>query len=144
VTRDQVREARDALSTFASGRLDAVSVGTPHFSVAEIAELADAIDGQQVHADVEFYASTHRFALDAAAERGLVERCERAGVRFVTDTCTYITPILSPTTRTVMTNSAKWAYYAPGNLKVEVAFGSVQDCVASAVAGKVVRDDAVW
>jgi predicted aconitase len=34
-----------------------------------------------------------------------------------------------------MTNSAKWAFYAPGNLGVEVAFGGLEACVASAAAG---------
>jgi hypothetical protein len=42
---------------------------------------------------------------------------------------------------TVMTNSAKWAYYAPGNLGVKVALGSLRECVASAIAGKVDLDD---
>ncbi len=144
VTIEHVRDARDDLSTFTTGTLDAVSVGTPHLSVREIEALAAAVDGQRFHDGLEFYANTHRFALQEAAERGLVERCETAGVRFVVDTCTYITPILSPTTRTVMTDSAKWAYYAPGNLGVEVAFGSLRECVASAVAGEVTRDDDLW
>ena len=39
----------------------------------------------------------------------------------------------------LMTNSGKWAYYAPGNIGVQVAFGSLDDCVASAGAGRVVR-----
>ncbi len=39
-----------------------------------------------------------------------------------------------------MTNSGKWAHYAPGNIGVAVAFGSLEDCVASAVAGRVVRE----
>ena len=39
----------------------------------------------------------------------------------------------------VMTNSGKWAYYAPGNIGVEVAFGSLADCIASARAGRVTR-----
>jgi len=43
-----------------------------------------------------------------------------------------------------MTNSAKWAYYAPGMLDVEVAFGSLEDCVESAVAGTVARDQSLW
>jgi membrane protein implicated in regulation of membrane protease activity len=32
----------------------------------------------------------------------------------------------------VMTDSAKWAYYAPGNLGVDVVFGSLGECVRSA------------
>ena len=40
---------------------------------------------------------------------------------------------------TVMTNSGKCAYYAPGNLGVKVSYGSLAECVASARAGKVMR-----
>ncbi len=144
LTPHELRAVRRELSTFQGGRLDAVSVGTPHFSVQEIARLAQALDGRAIHSEVEFYANTHRYVLELAQERGLVEACEGAGVHFVVDTCTYITPILSPGTRRVMTDSAKWAYYAPGNLGVEVAFGSLEACVESAVAGEVVLDDPAW
>jgi len=44
----------------------------------------------------------------------------------------------------VMTNSAKWAWYAPNNLGYQVAFGSLEECVESAVRGEVWRDDAIW
>ena len=39
-----------------------------------------------------------------------------------------------------MTNSAKWAYYAPAMLPVEVVIGSLNECVESAVSGEVVLD----
>ena len=54
------------------------------------------------------------------------------------DTCTYLAPILRRRDGVVMTNSAKWAYYAPGNLGVDVAFGTLADCVESAVSGAVI------
>jgi predicted aconitase len=57
-------------------------------------------------------------------------------VRLVVDTCAYVTPILRNTTGLVMTSSAKWAWYAPGNLGVQVAFGSLRECVDSAVEGR--------
>jgi predicted aconitase len=62
----------------------------------------------------------------------------------VTDTCTYITPILSGRPGAVMTNSAKWAWYAPNNLGYQVVFGSLEECVESAVRGEVWRDPAQW
>ena len=37
----------------------------------------------------------------------------------------------------VMTNSGKWAHYAPANLGVDVAFGTLEECLASAAAGRV-------
>jgi predicted aconitase len=46
--------------------------------------------------------------------------------------------------RPVITDSAKWAYYAPGNLGVEVIFAAVEDCVTSAVSGSFSADNSIW
>jgi len=43
-----------------------------------------------------------------------------------------------------MTNSGKCAYYAPGELGVQVAFGSMRDCVRSAIEGAVCWGRTVW
>jgi len=142
VTPGRLREARAALSTATSTRLDAVSIGTPHASLAEVAALAELLEsGQPLHEEVSFYLSTGRTVLAEATARGLVEPLERAGVRIVVDTCTYVTSILRPGTRVVMTNSGKWAHYAPANLGVDVVLASLTECVESARSGKVVRDD---
>jgi predicted aconitase len=55
----------------------------------------------------------------------------------VTDTCTYITPIMDEPEGAVMTNSGKWAYYAPGNLGVDVVLAGLADCVESAATGEI-------
>ena len=44
----------------------------------------------------------------------------------------------------LMTNSAKFAYYSPGLLQKNIAFGSLEDCVNSAVAGRILRDETLW
>lgn len=64
-------------------------------------------------------------------------------MQIVTDTCTYITPIMKQTRGLVMTNSGKWAHYAPANIGVEVAYGSLRECVRSAVLGEVWFDDTI-
>jgi len=144
VTPSDLRAARDLLTTGVGDRLDVVSLGTPHYSVAELGRLAELLGDRRVHPDVELYASTSRDVLREVELRGWVARLEAAGVRLVVDTCTYVTPIIDADARTAMTDSAKWAYYAPGNLGLEVAFGSTEDCVESAVAGRVVRDEGIW
>lgn len=143
---DALRGARDELTTSATvGRLDAVSLGTPHFSLTEFAALTRLLaDGVPFHPGCQVWVSTSREVLSQAAERGDVALLEQAGGRIVVDTCTYITPILSPEVRTTMTTSGKWAWYAPNNLGVGVVFGTLAECVASARAGEVVRDDAAW
>jgi predicted aconitase len=70
-----------------------------------------------------------------------VEPITEFGATLVTDTCTYITPIMEDLSGVVMTNSGKWAYYAPGNIGVDVTLGSLDECVRSAVAGRIVAGD---
>jgi predicted aconitase len=144
VRAERLVEARDALSTSTGNRIDAVSVGTPHFSVDEFAQLVPLVEDTRVHPEVAFFVSTSRAILTQIGEMGWTSVCERAGIRFVVDTCTYITPILDPSRRVVMTNSGKWAYYAPGNIGVQVVFGSLEECVRSAVEGRLWRDERLW
>jgi predicted aconitase len=144
VTPAALASARDSLSTSRGPEMSAVSLGTPHLSMAEFEALAGMLEGRSFHPDVTVYVSTGRDVLAKAEERGWVELLERAGARMVVDTCTYITPILDEGERVVMTNSAKWAYYAPGNIGVQVVFGSLWECVRSAYLGRVWRDPDLW
>ncbi len=134
-------EARDELSS-PTGRLGAVSIGTPHMSLLELTHLARLVEGRR--SKVPFYANTARETLALAEERGLVAGIENAGVTLVTDTCTYITPIMGEVRGDLMTNSGKLAYYAPANLGVTVALGSLVDCVESAMAGRARSVDHEW
>ena len=43
-----------------------------------------------------------------------------------------------------MTNSGKWAWYAPANLGVTVTLGSLAECVGSARAGRTWIDPGLW
>lgn len=139
-----VRQARDELSTVDGDELTAVSIGTPHFSLTEFERLMPLLDGFRPAGSVDFYVSTARDTLAVLRERGWAGAIEEAGLTVVVDTCTYITPILPRKGGVVMTNSAKWAYYAPGNLGVDVVFGSLEECVRSAAGGRVWRDPSLW
>ncbi len=66
---------------------------------------------------------------DLAQAKGWIEVLERAGATIVVDTCTYYSPAVRGAKGRVMTNAAKWAYYAPGMLGVETIFGSLEECV---------------
>ena len=119
-----------------------MSVGTPHLSLDGLARLAALV--ADARPAVPVYANVGRDVRAAAAERGLADVLERAGVTLVSDTCTYITPVIRETAGPVMTDSAKWAWYAPGNLGFATAFGSMEECVRSAAAGVAVRDEGLW
>ena len=142
---EELRGVRDELTTAAGERLAAVSLGTPHASRAELERYAAMLGGRAVHPDVELLVSTGRDVLAAASERGLATGLRAAGVELLVDTCSYIAPILRHAAEgATMTDSAKWAYYAPGNIGARVVYGSTEECIRSAVAGRVIRDDALW
>jgi predicted aconitase len=136
-----IERAIERLTTVPDGTpLTAVCLGTPHFSRAEWGSLLRALRSPNLPVPaVPIYVNTDRATLQTLEADGLLAVLHAFRVVVVVDTCTYLTPILERMDGAVMTNSGKWAYYAPGNLGVDVAFGELEDCVASAVAGRVVR-----
>lgn len=144
VTAADLQRAHADLTTARDGPLDAVALGTPHFSFSEFAELVRLMDGRRVKPGLRFYVSTSRGVRELARAKGWIAALEAAGVEVPVDVCTYYSPKVRGLKGRVMTNAAKWAYYAPGMLGVEVAFGSLRECVESAVRGEVWRDPGSW
>jgi predicted aconitase len=139
-----LRAARDELGGAAAGDIAAVSLGTPHASADELAAIADLLDGRRVADSVELVVATSRDVLDDAETAGVAGRLRDAGAEILVDTCTYISPILRAPAGPVMTDSGKWAFYAPANIGAVVVLGTRRECVESAVAGRVVRDTDRW
>jgi hypothetical protein len=79
-----------------------------------------------------------------AKKAGFLTSLDAFGAQLTVDTCILATPMLPDEMRFLMTNSAKFAYYTPGLLNKQISFGSLQDCVESAVTGRIVRDDSLW
>jgi predicted aconitase len=135
---DDLRRAWSELSTRQDGTLAAVCIGTPHFSIGEFHALAAMLDGRRVDPSTPLYVNAGRWVYREIEQSGVADTLEAAGVRVVTDTCTYNTPIMGRLDGLVMTNSAKWAWYAPRNIGVDVLFADIETCVESAVSGRVV------
>jgi hypothetical protein len=145
ITVERLRAARRELTTATIGEaLDLVILGSPHFSLAEFKQLAPLVAGKQKHDRVKFLVTSSRAMAMLAQKAGLLEPLQQFGAQLTVDTCILASPMLPPEIKRLMTNSAKYAYYAPGMLNTEITFGSLADCVESAVAGRVVRDETLW
>ena len=132
--------ALESLSTVPTGTaITAVCLGTPHFSLDEWDRLLPLLSAEAPVRGIPIYVNTGRATLRQLELDGRIDRARAFGVIPVVDTCTYLTPILERLDGAVMTNSGKWAHYAPGNIGVQVAFGSLNDCVRSASEGRVTR-----
>ena len=141
---DDLQRARRELTTADSDNIDLVVLGSPHFSAAEFKQLAPLLNGKHRHSSVRFLITTSRLMAAIAKEAGHLTAVENFGGQLTVDTCILATPMLPPDVKLIMTNSAKYAYYAPGLLDTHVTYGSTADCVRSAVAGRVVRDESLW
>ena len=137
--------ARRRLSTGlvpADGRIDAVAIGSPHLSEGEVDALIAGLAGRRVA--IPFYACTGRHVLDRIAGDGRRAALDAAGVTLIADTCIVVTPILSAAAGLLVTNSGKFAHYTPSTTGWDVLYGSLTDCVESAVTGRLARDEAIW
>ena len=133
---DLMAAHRELTSAATDSRLGGVSLGTPHLSRVQLVRIADTLAGRRV--TVPTYATTSRSATEA--EPDAVRRLEECGVTIVRDTCIYgPSKVLDPD-GAMMTNSAKWAYYAPAQLGYRVVLASGAQCVESAVAGRILVD----
>jgi predicted aconitase len=142
LTPAMLRAARTRLSTATGDAIDAVAIGSPHASEAEANALAALLAGRRVR--VPLYLNTGRGVLARLEQRGVLSALTAAGVVPIADTCIVVTPILPEGGGVLLTNSAKFAHYAPGNTGYAVQFASLADCVESAVAGRLVRDESLW
>jgi predicted aconitase len=144
ITTGDLREARKELTTADGRELDMVILGSPHFSLAEFSQLAPLVTGRHAHPRVKFLVTSSRLMKEQADKAGVLAPLVSFGAQITLDTCILASPMLPPEIKTLMTNSAKYAYYAPSLLNTRVTFGSLADCVRSAVEGRVVRDESLW
>ncbi len=144
VTVSDLRAARRELTTANGRELDMVILGSPHFSLEEFRRLAPLVAGRRAHPRVKFLITSGRIMKEEAEKAGVLAPIVAFGAQVTLDTCILASPMLPPDIRTLMTNSAKYAYYAPSLLNTRVTFGSLEDCVRSAVEGQVVRDETLW
>ena len=138
-----IQAALERLSTAGDiERIDAVALGSPHFSDLEFRALHRCLRGRRL--GVPFYVCTARDTLSEMDEAGISKDLRASGVEIVADTCVVVTPILEAKGGVLMTNSGKFAHYGPSNTGYDVLYGSLEDCVESSITGSVVRNHEVW
>lgn len=122
------------LNSARDSRVDVVSLGNPHFSLTEFAHLARLCQGRHRHPDVVLAITCGRAVLEQARNAGHIAVLEAFGVTLVTDTCWCMLgePVIPPSARNLMTNSGKYAHYAPGLVGRKVHFASLAECVDAA------------
>ena len=133
VEAKDIKKTAESLSTAITSKPDLVFIGCPHCSLNEIKQIAQLLKGKKVKAGLEFWVCTSRHAKELA--RDSVEQIERSGGHVLAGVCTVVSWTETLGIKTIMTNSAKTAYYAPTLNRAETILAPLEDCIKAATRG---------
>ena len=128
-------ESRDIKNTIenlstTSDDPDLIFIGCPHCSLKEIRKVAEYLQGRKVKTGTELWVCTSGPIKEKAKKH--VDLIEKAGGHVLCDTCPIVAWTKNLGIETVMTNSAKSAYYAPTYNEVGVTLAPLKQCVDTA------------
>jgi hypothetical protein len=109
--------------------VDAVAVGCPHCSPAELADIALLLQGKII--TKPFYV----FAAQGVIfnNQKTVDAIEKSGARVFADTCMVVSPVMEQYSA-IMVNSGKALAYVPDMCGAVARIGSIEECVAVATS----------
>jgi predicted aconitase len=133
VEAKDIRHTIEELSTAPCKKCDLVFVGCPHCSPAEMKQIAHIVQGKKVKHGTELWVCTSSRAKETA--RDCVDEIERSGGQVLAGVCTVVSWTEKLGIETIMTNSAKTAYYAPTLSKAQTILSPMEECLGAALQG---------
>jgi predicted aconitase len=133
IENEDIRRSIESLSTASKSKPDLIFIGCPHCSLTEIKKVACIMDSRKIKSGKELWICTSRFIKEKA--RNYVQKIEQSGAHVITDTCAVVTWTENLGIKTIMTNSAKTAYYAPALNKAETVLAPLKECLNTALEG---------
>jgi len=128
-----------AWGAFNSGpaKIDLVALGSPHFSLDETRAFAGQMKHLHRNPGTAVVITLGRETKKAAQDEGLISQLTAKGIKVISDICwcTLTEPVFPPDARNLMTNSGKYAHYAPGLTGRTVRFGGLAECADAAATG---------
>lgn len=107
--------------------VDAVAVGCPHCSPAELNSIAGLLTGRIVTKPLYVFAA--QGVIDT--NRKTVDSIEKSGARVYADTCMVVSPVMEQYSA-IMVNSGKALAYVPDMCGAMARIGTIEECIAVA------------
>lgn len=138
IGRAELATAWRELDSATDDSIQLVSFGSPHLSLSECTQIAALCAGRTRHPLTPVVLTLGRHVEAQARTAGHLAVIEAFGATIVTDTCWCMLeePVVPRDCRTLLTNSAKYAHYAPGLVNRQVQFASLADCITAACNGR--------
>ena len=131
------RHAYELVNTTAKdSAVDYVMLGCPHYSMEQIWEACQLLEGQKVHANSALWIFTPRAIKQMADQAGYTKIIEEAGGHLMSDTCSALGRVIPKGTKVAAVDSAKQAHYLPAIMGIQCWFGTTAECIQAAVTGR--------
>lgn len=134
ITEADLSSSIQALNPHPHQKIDYISLGCPHYHIEEIRRIAAFLDGKQIHTDTRVHLWTAGSVKYLADRCGYTATIEKAGARILTGSC--------PSTRgypegvaAAAYDSAKQRMSAQQETDARLFYGSLEECLDSAVSG---------
>jgi predicted aconitase len=114
---------------FSDISVDAVAVGCPHCSPAELVGIARLLKGKTVTKPLYIFAAQGVIE----SNRKTVNAIEKSGARVFADTCMVVSPVMEKYPA-IMVNSGKALAYVPDMCGAVARIGPIEECVAVATS----------
>jgi predicted aconitase len=134
ITADDITASKAKLNQFGREKIDYISLGCPHYHIDELRIIADYLEEKRIHPDTIVHlwtAGTFKYMADRC---GYTEVIEKSGAKLLTGSC--------PSTRgypkgvqTAAYDSAKQRMSAAQETKARLFYGSLTECLESAISG---------
>ncbi|MDP2968146.1 MAG: aconitase X, partial [Deltaproteobacteria bacterium] len=139
ITPLQIMETLEKLSSNSGKSPDLIAAGCPHYSYPEFDYLAKRLNSRRIHDSMVFWVFTSRSVYNWIRDSGLLTDLKKSGVTVFTDGCPLQYPKSEWHFSAAMSDSAKYASYCFSQTGLDVTLGSIEDCVETAVHGKLCR-----
>lgn len=126
--------------------IDFVTLGCPHYNLAQLKYVADRLAGKKVARNLRFWICTNRMTRKQAEYSGYVRTIEASGAKVVADTCPVESHMRQSTCReyglavpnvnNMVTDSVKMVRYVKDLIGCNTVLTDTDKCIASALKGK--------
>ena len=146
VSIEDLRESWTSLNSAKAGGIDLIAIGNPHASYAELELIAGLCARYKSPYKIKMIITCGRDEYERARTAGFIDILTEFGVQFLTDTCWCMVtePIIPSDARVIMTNSGKYAHYAPALTGRTMRFGSLDDCLKAACGDQIEAKPPSW
>ncbi|MDR0861299.1 MAG: aconitase X catalytic domain-containing protein [Oscillospiraceae bacterium] len=135
----ELKKAYDTLNYRTGDDVDMVYLGCPHLTVVDLMLLARKLEGKKLR--IPLWIMTAPWLYEVARSQGYLKIYEDAGAHVLTGTCLAAMGAVPDGVKRLAVDSAKQSYYITGcypddDNRLEVCYGTTDDCIDSAVTGK--------